>query len=177
MRAHRDDSDALTIQLTMDLQEISASLWNSAIIRTQATAGSYWAIAPPKSKVGNWVIPLLLSEPNQPIPMMCLRPIKPTAARNPRHISHASSMGERCLHFSSGGSITEFSCLHLTTRFVGPASHCDETPFQPCERDKETMLEVIRCRLRWLRCELALLVKTQAVTLNMEEGGTHYRSE
>lgn len=143
LRAHRDDPDALSGQQKMNLQDISGTLRHLAIIRIQATVGSYWAIAPPKSQVGDWVIPLLLSEPSQFVPMMCLRPIESTGARKPRHISHASGMGERCLRLFSGGSIAEVSCLHLTTRFVGPASHCDETPFQPCSEDKETMLEVI----------------------------------
>lgn len=144
LRAYGDDPDSLSGQQKMNLQDISASLRNLAIIRIQATVGSYWAIAPPESQVGDWVIPLLLSEPSQFVPMMCLRPIESTTTRKPPRIPHATSgMGERCLHLFSGGSIAEVSCLHLTTRFVGPASHCDETPFQPCGREKETMLEVI----------------------------------
>lgn len=143
LRAHRDDPDALSAQQKMNLQEISENLRHLAIIRVQATAGSYWAIAPPESQVGDWVIPLLLSEPSQFVPMMCLRPMRSTGATTPLQISRASGMGERCLCLFSGGRIADVSCLHVTTWFVGPASHCDETPFQPCERDKETMLEVI----------------------------------
>lgn len=38
-------------------------------LQPQVIAGSYWAIGPPNSQIGDWVVPVLLSEPDQCLPM------------------------------------------------------------------------------------------------------------
>lgn len=143
VQAHGVNPDALSAAHKMVIQDISSSLRHSAILDIQTMAGSYWATGPLNSQVGDWVVPMQFRGLYYPVPIMCLRSINLTKAEEPQQISQATGMGERCLRFFSAGNIAEVSCLHLTARFVGPASHCDERRFEPSEGDKEEMLEVI----------------------------------
>lgn len=138
LRAHQDDPDALSARNKMNFQDISSSLSHLALVRIQATAGPYWAIGPPNSQVGDWFMPVLLSEPNQFVPMMCLRSGNDMRTEELQQIPYATGMADRCRCFFAKSSF-----LYVQARFVGPASHCDETPFQPGERDKQTMLDII----------------------------------
>lgn len=144
LHAHRDGFDALSEPLKMDLQHINSSLRHSSIMRIQAIGGPYWAIGPPNSEFGDWVVPVLLSEPSQFILMICLRPISSNKAesREPPHVSHVSDLVERCLRFFSG-NIEAVNCLHMNVKFVGPASHCYEIYFVPGELERMNMVDII----------------------------------
>lgn len=125
LHALRDRPDALSDDLKAMLNRISSSLRHLAIVRIEALGGSYWAIGPPNSLVGDWVVPLMLPELDRYVPMMCLRPISPTETDRLLHRPSGARMQDRFLRFFPRESAAQVGCLHVAAKFVGRASHCD----------------------------------------------------
>ncbi|KAJ0108686.1 HET domain-containing protein [Diaporthe amygdali] len=142
LNSHHENPDFLSNQHKIILQGISSSLRPFTIVRIQTIAGSYWAIGPPNSMVGDWMIPLLPSKQNEFTPGMCLRPIDrkrfgwPSDCWGPSYPSRAPSVIERCQDILRRP-------LHLTAMFVGPASNCGEAAFRPPEEEKKKVLEIL----------------------------------
>lgn len=126
LHALRDQLDSLSDHLRTVLNRISSSLSQLSIVRIEAMGGSYWAIGPPSSLMGDWVVPLMLPDEDRYVPMMCLRPISPTETERLLHQPSAltDNVLSRCRRFLCQ-TATESGCLHVTAKFVGPASHCD----------------------------------------------------
>lgn len=121
VEAYQGEPDTLSAAHNMILQDASSSLGHSTILKFRGLGSTRWAIGPPDSQVGDWVMPILASSQADFLPMMCLRPIDLPGAEELRQISLASSIRRRCLRFFSGVSDTEVSCRHVIARFAGYA--------------------------------------------------------
>lgn len=156
VEAYQNDPDTLSAAHNMILQDVSSSLGHSTIMKFRGLGSTRWAIGPPDSQVGDWVMPFLVLSQLEAdfIPMMCLRPIDLPGAEELRQISLASSIRRRCLRFFSGVSDTEVSCRHVIARFVGHAIRDSwSTPDinsllgddwdGDCDEEREQTLEII----------------------------------
>lgn len=131
MRAYQYHPHTLSAAHNTILQNVSSSLSHLAILRFRGLVSTSWAIGPRDSQVGDWVMPILVSPPEQYVPMMCLIPINLPGAENLKllQIPLTISIRRRCLRFFSGENNTEVSCRHMVASFIGHAiRHGSSTP-------------------------------------------------